>query len=68
MRKLLKLFCIFVECLDSKFAVRSPIWLIISDIFNYYFYAGTLYKVNIISKLANFLQLNICNKKYFVFI
>ena len=37
MKKLLKLLRIFVGYLDSNLAVRSPIWLIMSDIFNYYF-------------------------------
>ena len=68
MKKLLKLLRIFVGHLDSRLAVRSPIWLIMSDIFNYCFCAGTLCKVTNNQRIIQFFQLIICNKKYFVFI
>ena len=67
MKKLLKLLRIFVGHLDSRLTVRSPIWLTMSDIFNYYFDAGTLCKVTNNQLIRHFYQLIICNKKYFVF-
>lgn len=58
MKKLLKLLRIFVGYLDSKLTVRSPIWLIMSDIFNYYFGAGTLCKVTNNQRISQFLSVN----------